>query len=367
MLDAYRFLVTAAPDALEAALEELRFKPHHTVWEEVAPGVALLEIEQPLAEWCACIDERPPVFVRHISPVQRELVLEGSDADLERLTRVAQSLAAELTPGRPFAIQTRLLDNDVTHLSRFVVNEQLAAAVQAVTNAPLNVREPSEVVSVALTPARAYVGVSPVSFNRSSWAGGAQRFAREQGQISRAEFKLLEAQAVFDFDWPTFGQALDLGAAPGGWTRILRRVGLPVVAVDPAKLDPRIARDRGVRHLQIVAQRFLPTSERFSVIVNDIRMDARDSAWLMVEAAPALEPDGLAVVTLKLPQAHMARVAYHALSILRGAYHVVGARQLFHNRSEVTAVLTPRAQIEAEVRDRAVQQRRRYRPAPTSE
>lgn len=343
MLDTYRIIVTSAPESIWAALEEIKFGRYEIGTTELAPGVMLVELEQPLEEWRAALAQRPAVFIRHLAPVQREIVLEGTPADLERLARVAAGLAEHLAPAASFAIQTRLLDEDQAHLARFEVNEALASAVQAAATVSLDVRHPAGVISVALTRERGYLGVSPVEFNLSSWAGGAHRFAREQGQISRAEFKLLEAQAVFNFGWPTRGQALDLGAAPGGWTRILRRAGLPVVAIDPAELDPRLAEDPEVRHLQTLAQRFLPTAERFSVIVNDIRMDARDSAWLMNEAAPALEADGIGVITLKLPHENFDNIAYHALSILRSAYHVVGARQLFHNRSEVTAVLRPKS------------------------
>ncbi len=343
MLDTYRLIITSAPEATAAALDEIRFGSFEIGTSQLAPGVTLVELEQPLNEWLAELAVRPAVFIRHIAPAHRELVLEGTPADIERLARVAVGLAEHLAPATSFAIQTRLLDEEHSHLTRFEVNEALAAAVQAATSIPLDVRQPAAVISVALTAERGYVGVSPVAFNLSSWAGGAHRFAREQGQLSRAEFKLLEAQAVFGFRWPDHGQALDLGAAPGGWSRILRRAGLPVVAVDPAELDPRLAADHGVRHLQTLAQRFLPTAERFSVIVNDIRLDARDSAWLMNEAAPALEPGGVGVITLKLPHDNFAKIAYHALSILRSGYTIVGARQLFHNRSEVTAVLRPKS------------------------
>ena len=337
MLDTYRVLVTAAPESLDAALAELKFDKYEIASTVLGDGVALVELEQPLDEWRTAIERRPPVFVRHLAPVQREIMLDQRASDLERLAKVAVGLAEHL-PDAPFAIQTRLLDEH-PQFARFEINEQLATAVQNAVKLPLDVRNPVGVISLTINRDRAYMGVSDVSFNRSTWTGGAQRFAREQGQLSRAEFKLLEAQAVFDFDFPEHGQALDLGAAPGGWTRILRRAGLPVVAVDPAELHPILRRDPQVRHLQTLAQRFLPTSERFSVIVNDIRLDARDSAWLMNEAADALEDDGIAVVTLKLPHEHFAKITYHALSILRQRYEIIGARQLFHNRSEVTVVM----------------------------
>src|SRR5690606_13535670 len=125
------------------------------------------------------------------------------------------------------------------------------------------------------------LGASLARENLSDWARGMRRFAREEGQISRAEFKLLEALGEFDLTLPARGSALDLGAAAGGWTRVLRQLEQYVTAVDPGDLDPRLASDRGVRHKRMTAELYLADDpDMFDVIVNDMRMDARDSARL---------------------------------------------------------------------------------------
>jgi 23S rRNA (cytidine2498-2'-O)-methyltransferase len=54
-----------------------------------------------------------------------------------------------------------------------------------------------------------------------------------------------------------------------------------------------------------------------------------------------LREDGWALLTLKLPQWGMAEVAASALEMLREWYAVIGARQLFHNRNEITVALRP--------------------------
>jgi 23S rRNA (cytidine2498-2'-O)-methyltransferase len=85
--------------------------------------------------------------------------------------------------------------------------------------------------------------------------------------------------------------------------------------------------------------------DQFDLIVNDMRMDARESARLMVAYAPHLYRHGYAVMTAKLedkatpPQQR--KTLEDALAILRKSYQIVGARQLFHNRSEVTVVMRP--------------------------
>jgi 23S rRNA (cytidine2498-2'-O)-methyltransferase len=145
---------------------------------------------------------------------------------------------------------------------------------------------------------------------------------------------------TFGVDLPLRGVALDLGAAPGGWTRVLRQRQQYVTAVDPADLDPRLAEDSGVRHLKMTAEAYLANEpDTFDLIVNDMRMDARDSARLMVQYARCLYPHGQVIMTFKLPEANRRQVVHHAFTILRDAFEVVAARQLFHNRSEITVLL----------------------------
>jgi 23S rRNA (cytidine2498-2'-O)-methyltransferase len=219
------------------------------------------------------------------------------------------------------------------------VNERLAAALREATGAPLDVRAPQQVLSVLATPGAGYLGLSRAEENLSAWAGGGIRFAREPDQVSRSEFKLLEAISVFHLSVPAAGSALDLGASPGGWTRLLRKAGLQVTAVDPGDLDPRVAADPGVRHVHAMAQEFRCRPDEYAVIVNDMRLDARDSARLMLDFAPCLASEGWAVMTLKLPHRSQEQVARQAVELLLRRYQLLGARQLYHNRSEITVAL----------------------------
>jgi 23S rRNA (cytidine2498-2'-O)-methyltransferase len=62
-----------------------------------------------------------------------------------------------------------------------------------------------------------------------------------EGPPSRAYLKLWEACTRIGA-WPAPGEeCLDLGAAPGGWTWVIAKLGARVTAVDKAALDPRVA------------------------------------------------------------------------------------------------------------------------------
>ncbi len=326
----------------------------------LGPGIFLVALPVSFTVLAARLYEQPPLFIRHVQPVQQELSVDQSLADLDRLAAAAAALAPDLDSGQSFSVQTRLLhapeaaSTNPEHrplspfiYGRFDVNERLAKVLQDATGAPLDVRDPCQVISVLATPTTGFLGLSLATENLSSWAGGAIRFAREEAQISRSEFKLLEAMVVFDLSLPAHGRALDLGAAPGGWTRLLRRAGLEVTAVDPGDLDPRLRDDPGIHHVRSLAQAYRWRWGEIDVLVNDMRMDARDSARLMVEFAPCLAPGGLAVMTVKLPHERMDTVAHQAIGLLIRRYRVIGARQLFHNRSEITVALRRRDEDES--------------------
>jgi 23S rRNA (cytidine2498-2'-O)-methyltransferase len=276
--------------------------------------------------------------------------LTGTEADLTLLIEAVSDLAGQIDPALTFSVQSRVLGEGKLPYRRVALNEMASERLTAQTGAEMDCRDPEQVVSILCTPTQGYLGVSRTAQNRSAWPGGMQRFRHEEGRISRAEHKLLEAIAVFRLELPAKGTALDMGAAPGGWTHLLCESGLQVVAVDPADLDPRLHRKPGVIHVRKRIQDYLTSDRRFDLIVNDMRMDALESVAIMEQAFPSLKPGGLAVQTLKLPKA--LKAAHHTLETIREAltrltqsYTLVGARQLYHNRSEVTVALQRRPPI----------------------
>lgn len=341
---AQKAISTSAPEFADAGLRELRrAAPGTEIDARLAPGVTRLRLPGTFVEYAEQVRARPPIFVRHLCPADVAVDLTVSSdprAVPAILAEAAAALIPRLDPALRFSVQTRILTGEWP-FGPFDANQALAEALQAATGARLDVRLPEQVISVAIAEEDATLGLSRVEENLSAWAGGARRFARTPEQVSRSEFKLLEAFEVFGFV-PGGGTALDLGAAPGGWTRLLRERGFRVVAVDPGALDPRVAADPGVRHGALTAQEFLRGNrERFDLIVNDMRLDARDSARIMRAAVRDLLPEGRVLMTLKLPERNPEPVMHQALGHLLGPYRLLAARQLFHNRQEVTVLLAP--------------------------
>ena len=166
----------------------------------------------------------------------------------------------------------------------------------------------------------------------SPFVNGAVAFEEDRvGPPSRAYLKLWEACTLWRA-WPQPGETcLDLGAAPGGWTWALARLGAQVTAVDKAALEPAIAAMPGVRVRQESAFAINPAGEPpvdwlFSdVIAYPSRLLSLVRAW--IEAGRA----GRIVCTLKF-QGATDHAAVEAFAAVPGGRLV----HLFHNKHELT-------------------------------
>jgi len=340
-------IITCDPDSLDLAREELKeAAPDAQIKGALESGVRLVEFSESYWVVAEKWREQPPIFIRHVCPVQMTIPLKGTPQDLDELLQgVAMEFNELIDPELSFSIQSRVFPKDYP-LKPFDINTPIADFIHESTDAPLDVRAPQQILSVVIAqnPPVAYLGLSPTILNISDWAGGMRRFKQEPEQISRAEFKLLEALEIFKIELPERGLVLDLGAAPGGWTRVLRQRGQYVTAIDTAVLDDRLKGDKGIRFLKMTAQAYLKDEpDKFDLIVNDMRMDARDSARLMASYAKHLYSHGVALMTLKLPTEGRRPLLDETFQILRKAYTIGGARQLFHNRSEATVYLKPKS------------------------
>jgi len=336
----WTWIVTASPDFGAAALNEIQKGPvpsRFCGW--LAPGIAQMTSDDRETTLRA-FRERPPIFVRHVSAVDLQVPFASPSWDWDAILSAISHLD-DLDGALTTAVQVRLL-----HPTAPGLRQELTRRVsQRLTECGVSivVARPEQVVSIVILEGSAGLGVLSVDAALSAWPGGECRFKRTDRQVSRAEFKLLEAFDLYPIPTEDGAAALDLGAAPGGWTRVLCERGLQVTAVDPAVLEASVGGNPQVRHVQQSAQDFLrSTRERFAAVVNDMKMDARASCALMVQASDRLERGGYGVMTLKLPEKHPEHTVRDAIDRLRVAYDLIGARQLFHNRSEVTVVLRKR-------------------------
>ena len=192
----------------------------------------------------------------------------------------------------------------------------------------------------------AFVGASDAQ--RNAWPMGIPRLRMPGGAPSRSTLKLAEAFAAFlgEGDAALLHpglRAVDLGAAPGGWTWQLVQRGLKVTAIDNGPLKGSVATDPLVTHLREDGLRWRPKRA-----VDWVTCDIAEQPLRIAELMAHWIADGAArraIFNLKLPMKkrydEVQRCEQRIGEILRRAKvrYTLRIKQLYHDREEVTAYL----------------------------
>ena len=338
-----RFITTAAPFLAKNAWHELiqvdiALKPIH----QLADGITLIETSMDADTFSKTLLNTDPVFIRHLMPATIALSLSGTrEHDLASIPNNTQAICT-LATGTKCSVQCRVLGGNGTYNAKDVevhIGEAFAAAgaIASFSDTRLEVDLTQTIISIFLCNQQAYIGVSTASQNLNEHCDEYRVFSRSPRDVSRAEFKLKEALRKFELSLPG-GRALDAGAAPGGWTKVLADAGMEVTAVDPGALVNKVTSLPNVTHYPIKLEAFKP-EHHFDLLVNDMNVDPADSARLMVHLAPHLKPNAYAILTIKLVIRNPHRLLSQTIPILQEAYAVLRLKHLFHNRREITALL----------------------------
>lgn len=285
------------------------------------------------------IEKEDFVFLQHIHPYQCSAPISGTEADMQQYFDMLETLLPYLTDEDRLTCQCRI----DTSIPFSYSNQDLTKGLSEYLTAKGFCVEPASAdTAVSLTVYKdiAYLGISRLSHNVSDWTGGVLFYSSE-GVICRAEFKIEEAFKVFGIDVKDGMTALDLGAAPGGWTHFLSCQGVSVDAVDPANLDDEVKKAKNVKHYKMLAQEFVREykDKRYDIIVNDMKMDSNESIDILCEMSSQLKPDGCCLLTLKLPKSNIQKRINIAKQVLGRRFETVQVRQLYFNRSEVTVFM----------------------------
>ena len=372
-----RLIAFVSPFYEDVALNELAALCEARLVARPAPGTLLLESTLSAEALDGRLAGAPPVFCRQLIVDIQQVPLGGEpDRDAAALARAWEVVAGSsgTPPGRIVVCDAegrRAAIPAVEERLRTLLPRGAAERVQGQAGTPALLHAPEDrapddhpataaapVLGVVLAGDAAYVGsvqcraglagTGHLSDGRGGDGdgspacppGGRPDLPFVEDLISRSALKLLEAIETFAIPLAPGMRALDLGASPGGWTQLLARRGLQVDAVDPGALDPRAAGLPGVREHRMTAQTFLRgDAGRYDLLVNDMRLDARESARIMAAAGAVLGPGGTGLITLKLPQAGPTAILRQAQEILRGAFAGQQGRCLFYNRNEVTVLL----------------------------
>jgi 23S rRNA (cytidine2498-2'-O)-methyltransferase len=196
-----------------------------------------------------------------------------------------------------------------------------------------------------LGTAAAYVGLADTD-NSSAHPMGIPRLRFPGGAPSRSTLKLEEA--LLGFLTPEERAALlqpgmhavDLGAAPGGWTWQLVRRGLHVIAVDNGAMAPALLDSGLVEHRREDGFRFRPEEPVDWMVCDIVEQPVR-----VADLAARWLGEGwcrYAVFNLKLPMKKRYQEVEQCLARVRerlestGRPHRLACKQLYHDREEVT-------------------------------
>lgn len=340
-----KYIFTCQPGTSKIATSEYKKEdPTSSFIDWLDAGVGLLTSDLNNQEMVNLVMKAPIIFTRHLFEVDVEFDRPDS---IEELVTLCEGYAlGVLEAGNTFTIQARTLDTERMKEYRNSFRDQFVSALTAQGYSE-NIKHGDQIISIFLTNKKVYAGIASSSMNLSNWNGGMMHCAKE-GMISRAEFKLLEAMEVFHLDMSQFHTAADLGAAPGGWTNALLNQGLKVTAIDPANMEPELLKNPNLKHYKEMTQTYLTRGleTRFDLIVNDMKMDVVLSASITNEFEHVLSDNGLVIMTFKLPNKFTYLNIKHGIEELQKCYDLVTARQLFHNRSEITVLFKKRPATE---------------------
>jgi 23S rRNA (cytidine2498-2'-O)-methyltransferase len=194
-----------------------------------------------------------------------------------------------------------------------------------------------------------FIGTS-VATTGSPWPMGIPRLSMPRDAPSRSTLKLAEAFISFLSDEDRARllrpgmRAVDLGAAPGGWTWQLAQRGLRVTAIDNGPLKGEIAGDALVEHLRVDGLTWRPPRPVdwmvCDIVLQPSRIAALVAAWIGDDHCRRT------IFNLKLPMKKRYAEVERCEGIIRDAFerrrlrYTLAFKQLYHDREEITGYCT---------------------------
>jgi len=336
-------LLVTCPRGWEAeARQELRrLLPGATVQSLYIGGNITAQLTGPVEEALGAIREAETIVLAHVTPVTMRMQIGRERAWLDTMREAAALYLAPPDSDRTFMVAVhRRGDHD------FGSDDVTLAVADAFIHGgkpSVDLANPEQVLSVEIYQDVVFMGMNDASELVCKELKRMRCWAPGERPVNRAELKLREAIEELGLELPAEGRALDLGAAPGGWSRELAGRMAEVVAVDPGDLDERVSGLANVTHLRCRTEQLDPEEiGRFDVLTNDMNLDPERSAKLMCELAGLLRPGGLAVMTIKFVTRHRREHVAEATSVLERCYEELRVSHMPHNAKETTVAMRRR-------------------------
>ena len=301
----------------------------------------------------------PPSAAKRIAPILREssifarqlMLSQAAPAALgsrDRVTPIMAAATAFLSAQKVKAVCAVWMEhpdtNDGKALSKLGMALQTLVAAKLDESGLIDEKSPHRLHVFLTGKDEAWLGLTDVRHS-SAWPMGIPRLRMPADAPSRSTLKLAEAIHVFlgDADERLFQpdmRAVDLGAAPGGWTWQLIHRGLHVTAIDNGNLRGELIDNAMVRHLREDGFRFRPKKPVDWLVCDMVESPSRIAKlvglWLSEGWARH------AIFNLKLPMKKRFEEVERCSLIIdealgdRTGRAVLRIKQLYHDREEVT-------------------------------
>ena len=296
-------------------------------------GNLLVKSPQQEQETIAKFKEAQTLHVGRVFPVSSKVSISSQKESLADLYERIK-LLARLGSGDSFVVRCRRRGSH--NFSSRDVERELGSLLEKTTGAVVDLRNPRKMVVIQIFQNLAFAGVTDAENVLVKRVRVFRKYAKGERPFTRAEHKIREAIDVFNVIIEEDFEVLDLGAAPGGWTKVLSSLARRVVAVDPADFDPEVASFPNVVHLKCRAEQISENVGRFHLITNDMNLDPSESARIIVGLADHLRGDGIAIMTVKFVTRNRKKHVVEAIGILKARFKDFAVERLPHNRYEST-------------------------------
>ncbi len=219
-----------------------------------------------------------------------------------------------------------------------------------------DLQDPDILVYLVLLDMRCYVGYMETAKLQRPFVNPLRYYHRKR-LVSRSELKL--EQAFDDFKVPKGGIAIDLGAAPGGWSCYLARMGFKVIAVDSAAMDYEAIDKTGIKlkrssgsgkirarelegcDILHVKETSESAAKRIAVhgidlITDDMNTDCNGTYAAIKPYIGMLRHSAAAIITVKCISKNIPKYTRQAAALFGKEFVVMGMRVLPSNRQEFT-------------------------------
>ncbi len=295
-----------------------------------------------------------PVFIDDLIPLIG--VVDFKDGDY---SKVIKFLTKELHKEKSFKLEVMNAES-VSSENAKTIEVKIGSALEG-KGFRVDLKNPERYMYVVLNKNKAYVG----KLHKDTAIDFVLDHFREENNkskkpISRAWYKLDEAIRFFRIDISRVDHALDIGAAPGGWTAYLVKAGARTVAIDGAEMDYKNLKKVGtvavakndaelgrldmvntdIIHLKHNVNEVKKETFRkfgpFDGLFIDMNSPPADVAKIARKCADFLNKGAVLVLTVKIFGGNVEKHMKEVKSILSPKYGQIAFKKLAYNRMELT-------------------------------